>query len=257
MNTRIQIMDMDIDLLTKEGFCDAIETFLSGDSLSVVHMISLDYMDAYEQNELVQQVLSQADLVLPGEKTILSAHHADVLETAGMVVDYRCVLELAAPLHLEEKTFYLVLRDEKEARAVSRYLARFAPEENLVGVYVADGDMTEEALINDINTKLPDIILLSLDSTEQEEWLSNNKNKINTKLCFAAGSIMPLILRDNVYVPHWIRAVHLGSAYRFLLKIPYSHFFRKRIFKKRMDDYITKKKLEGNIRDDKKIQKDD
>ena len=255
MNTRVRIMDMEMDLLPQETFQDELQAYLSGDSLRVVHMVSLDYIDAYEENELLKEVLAQADLVLPGERAILLAHHVDVLETAGMVIDYKSLFALPASL-LDKKSVYLVLRDEKEIRAVKTWLSRYFSGKAVVGTFAADKDVTEETLINDINTKLPDIIILSMDSTWQEEWLSKNKNRMNAKVCLVLGSILPLIMRDYVRIPRWIRKIHLGGVFRFLTRIPYSHFFRKRIFHRRMDDYITKKKWEGNVSDDK-IQKDD
>ena len=243
MGTRISIMDMELDLLTQETLQEELSAYLSEDNLNVIHIISLDYMDAYDENEQVRRVLEQADLVLSGEKTILSAHHVEVLETGGMVVDYRTLFEAVRPLNPEERTFYLVLRDKKEAKALYRYATRHSLKDNVVGVYAADGDSSEEALINDINTKLPDIIFLSMDSTSQEEWLENNRSKLNAKLCVVMGSVMPLIMRDNVHVPLWIKKIGLAGAYRQIAKIPYSHFFRKRIFNRKMDDYITKKNL--------------
>ena len=33
--------------------------------MNVVHMISLDYIDMYDENELVQEVMKEADMVLP------------------------------------------------------------------------------------------------------------------------------------------------------------------------------------------------
>ena len=110
---------------------------------------------------------------------------------------------------------------------------------------VDEENAAEEMVVNDINTKLPDVILLSMDSTRQEEWLVNNRGKLNAKLCLAVGSIMPHILRDNVHVPLWIRKLHCAGLFRFLVQIPNSKFFRKRIFNRKMDDYNTKKKLRG------------
>ena len=245
MGTRIRIMDMEVDMMTQENLQAEVSSCLSDEYLKVIHMISLDYIDSHEQNELVKQVLAQADLVLPGEKTILSAHHVEVLETGGMVVDYHSVMGLLETLDLEERTFYLVLRDKKEANTVYRYLSRHFSRDNIVGVYVADGNVAEEALINDINTKLPDIVILSMDSTEQEEWLEKNKGMINARLCLVVGSVLPLIMRDNVHIPQWLKNLHLGGAYRFLMRIPNAYSFRKRIFNRKMDDYITKKKLRG------------
>ncbi len=246
MGTRIRIMDLEVDLLSEESLQREMAGYLENDYTNVVHMISLDYIDTYDKNELVQQVLDRADMVLPGEKAILSAHHVDVLETGGMVVDYHCLLNLVKPLNLAERTFYLVLRNEKEAKAMYRYLTKYFPKDNILGVYVSDGNVSEETLVNDINIKLPDILLLSMDSTGQEEWLEKNKGKVNTKLCVVGGSILPLIIRDNVYIPVWIRRLHLSGIFQWIVRIPYSHFFRRRIFNRKMDDYNTKKKLRGN-----------
>lgn len=243
MGTRVNIMDLEVDLLAQETLQTEVQRYLESEYLNVIHMISLDYMDAYDQNELVKTALQQADLVLPGEKAILTRHHVDVLETGGMVVDYHGMRELVQLLRDKGTTFYLVLRNEKEAKIVYRYLTKHFEMEKIVGIYVADGDVTEEALINDINTKLPDVILLSMDSTSQEEWLENNRVKVNARLCFVVGSVMPLILRENVYVPDWMRRLHLAGVYQWFVRIPYSHSFRRRIFHRKMDDYNIKKKF--------------
>lgn len=245
MGTRIRVMDLEVDLLTQETLKTEVNAYLTNDYLNMVHMISLDYIDTYDKNELVQQILKQADLVLPGEKAILSAHHVEVLETGGMVVDYHSALDYMESLFEDGRTFYLVVRNEKEAKMFYRYMARHFSKEDVVGIYVNDGDMTEEGLVNDINTKLPDVIFLSLDSTEQEEWLENNKNRLNTKLIVALGSIMPIIMSENIHVPAWLARLHLGGVYRAVARLPYSHSLRKRIFNRKMDDYNTKKKLRG------------
>lgn len=243
MGTKVNIMDLEFDLLSLENLKDEVHAYLENEGLNVMHMISLDYLDAYEENEHVRKTLQQADLVLPGEKAILTRHHVDVLETGGMVVDYHGTRELLEPLRETGRTFYLVLRNAKEAKVVYRYLTRYFEKEKIVGVYAADGEVTEETLINDINTKLPDIILLSMDSTRQEEWLENNRAKVNAKLCLAVGSVMPIVLRENVYVPNWMYRLHLAGIYRWIVRIPYSHSHRKRIFHRKMDDYNIKKKF--------------
>ncbi|MBO5489286.1 MAG: WecB/TagA/CpsF family glycosyltransferase [Eubacterium sp.] len=253
MGTKVQIMDLELDLLTQETFEKNVTEYLSNDVLNVVHMISLDYVDTYDENELVRDILAEADLVLPGEKAILSAHHVEVLETGGMVVNYRSLMSESLEEILKDKTFYLIDRSEKEAKQLFRYLARHFSSEQVLGVYAADGEESEEVLINDINTKLPDVIILSMGSTRQEEWIHNHKNKLNAKICLVAGSIVPHILRDNVHVPQWVERMHLAELYRFVAKIPNAKFFRKRIFKRKMNHYTTKKRLWGSIHDEKNM----
>lgn len=244
MGTRVKIMGLEVDLLTQETLEHEIAGYLANDYLNVVHMISLDYIDTYDENELVQNELKEADMVLPGERAILSAHHVDVLETGGMAVNYQSMFALVEPLELAERSFYFILRNEKEAKVVNSYWNRHFTKEKKLRVCIATDDITEESIVNDINMKLPDIVVLSMDSTQQEEWVSRNKARLNAKLCLVCGSIMPMILKENVHVPVVLRRLHLGGLYRMLVRFPYTHFFRRRIFKQKMEDYITKKKLE-------------
>ena len=205
MGTKVNIMDMQVDLLTKETLKQEMQNFLENETVNVAHVISLDYMDAYDKNELVRESLALANE--------------------------------------NNRTIYLVLRSEKEAKMVYRFLSEYIDRDQIVGIYVADGEVAEESLINDINMKLPDIVLLSMESTEQEEWLENNRAKVNTKLCVVIGSVMPLLFRENVPVPKWLKKLHLGGVYRWFLVMPYSHSLRRRIFHRKMDDYNTKKKF--------------
>ena len=75
MGTSLKIMDLELDLLTEEMLCKKMAEYLSGDLFRVVHLVSLDYIDKYEEEPVVQEVLEEADLVLPGEKAILSLYH--------------------------------------------------------------------------------------------------------------------------------------------------------------------------------------
>lgn len=245
MGTRIKIMDLELDLLTEETFQKEVEKYLSNDYLNVIHLISLDYIDMYDENELVRETLGEADLVLPGEKAILSSYHVDVLETGGMVVDYRTAGKVCGEDMLAKKRCYLVLRDKKEAKIIYRYLVSHCPWMEVAGLYTADSAVSEEALINDINTTIPDIILMSMESTRGEEWIHKNRMMINSKLCVVLSSVMNLIIRENIHVPVWLKALHLGRIYTFLARIPYSNRWRRRIFKKKMDNYNNKKQMEG------------
>ena len=229
MGTKVNIMDMQVDLLTKETLKQEMQNFLENLTVNVAHVFSLYYMDAYDKNELVRESLAHADLVLPGEKAILTRHHVDVLETGGMAVDYHAELELLSLANENNRTIYLVLRSEKEAKMVYRFLSEYIDRDQIVGIYVADGEVAEESLINDINMKLTDI--------------ENNRAKVNTKLCVVIGSVMPLLFREKVPVPKWLKKLHLGGVYRWFLVMPYSHSLRRRIFHKKMDDYNTKKKF--------------
>lgn len=244
MGNKVRIMGMELDILSGEALQNELTDFLGGDHLNVVHLISLDYVDAYEENEQIQETLAEADLILPGEKAILSSSHVDVLATGGMIVDYRMAGEACRQNMLEGKTCYLVLRNRKESKIVCRFLASHHPELKIVGVYTSDSGVTDEALVNDINTGLPDLVVMSLGTPHEEEWLRDNRAKLNARLCVVLGSVMDMIIRENIHIPACLKYLHLGALYTMVARIPYSNMWRSRIFRKKMDNYNNKKLME-------------
>ncbi|MGN1205407.1 MAG: WecB/TagA/CpsF family glycosyltransferase, partial [Eubacterium sp.] len=236
MGTSLKIMDLELDLLTEETFCEKMAEYLSGDLFRVVHLVSLDYIDKYEEEPVVQEVLEEADLVLPGEKAILSLYHVDVLETGGMVVDYRIAHQLLKKDLMKDRKCFLILRNKKEAKIVYRYLRHHYEDMEIVGVYSMDSNVTEEALVNEINTKVPDLILMAMEDCEAENFLKHKRRMINAKMGVVLSGVMDMILRENIHVPKAIKKMHLGKIYTRMARIPYSVRWRKRIFRKKMDN---------------------
>ncbi len=60
MGTKVKVMDIEVDLLTQETCLEELQSYLENDYLNIVHMISLDYIDAYDKNDLVQTTLEEA-----------------------------------------------------------------------------------------------------------------------------------------------------------------------------------------------------
>ena len=62
MGTRIKIMDLEVDIVSEETLRGEVAGYLSQDALNMIHLVSLDYIDAYEKNDLVQDTLREADM---------------------------------------------------------------------------------------------------------------------------------------------------------------------------------------------------
>ena len=145
---------------------------------------------------------------------------------------------------LKGKKCFLVLRSKKEAKIVYRYLKSAYENLDIVGVYSMDTGVTEEALVNEINTKVPDLILMAMENHEAESFLKHKRHMINAKMGVVLSGVMDMILRENIHVPDVIKKLHLGKIYTSAARIPYSVRWRRRIFRKKMDNYNTKKQLE-------------
>lgn len=243
METRIRVMGLEIDVLPEETLQSQVNEYLSNDYLNIVHIVSVDYVEE-ELSDEVRKAHAEADLILPGEKAVLNAHHGDVLEAGGMVVDCHSILNVIRKAELEDKKVYYVMRNKNEAKGFYGLIQSCHLGLDCVGIYVEDGNMTEEALINDINTLLPDIVVVGLDKENQEKWILENRQKINAKLCVCIGGILPLIRGEILHVPKLFQLLHVDAAYKKVRKLPNSHSLRSRIFKQKMADYNNKKQNE-------------
>ncbi|MDR1700478.1 MAG: WecB/TagA/CpsF family glycosyltransferase [Lachnoclostridium sp.] len=241
MKTQIRVQNLDIDLITEDDLKKFLDDCLTKDYLNVVHLLSMEYIFESNENEMIHSVLAQADLLLPGEKAILSHHHADVLEAGEMVVSYKNFSNVMGKTDLKDKKCYFIMRTKNEAKSMYRLIHSVNAETECVGIYTEDGNVTDETLINDINTQVPDIIFLALKSEVQEQWISDHIGKLNAKLCICFGAVLPMIRRENPIIPNGIRILRLTKLYKAVLKIPASHFFRKRIFRRKVENYNNAK----------------
>ena len=247
MGTQISVMGVGVDLLTQETLQDRLREYLSNDYLNVVHVISIDFLETDEKKDGIVAAFQDADLVIPGETIILTKHHVDVLEAGDMVVKYLDVVRALEKAGLQGKKCYFIMRTKSEAKAIYTLIHRQHWGCECVGIYAADSDLSEEALVNDINAKVPDLIYLGLERGTQEEFILKNKSKLNAKLCLCIGGIIPLILREHPYVPQFFEILHLDKVYTKIIRFPVTHSVRKRIFRRKMANYNSKKIEDDNL----------
>ena len=86
MHASVKVLDIDIDMMTNDVFVQKMNEYLSDDKLDVILFASTELLDKAMGEESYREVIEQADLILPGEEALLSAHHVEVLEAGGMVV---------------------------------------------------------------------------------------------------------------------------------------------------------------------------
>ena len=54
-----------------------------------------------------------------------------------------------------------------------------------VGSYLIEYDVDDDLVINEINGRIPDVLVCSFKSPIQEKWIVENKTKMNVKMCVA------------------------------------------------------------------------
>lgn len=112
------------------------------------------------------------------------------------------------------------------------------PELRVVGACAYDADMEDAALVNEINSHTPDMLLVDMETGVQEQWIMDHVPLLNAKLCIAIGGVAGLILAEVSEMPQWIRNTHLEKIYEKLVREQtVKKGFRARIFRKKVAQY--------------------
>lgn len=242
METKLNIMDLEVDLISQDTFLSKIFEFLSHDNFSMIFLLNTKMLEEAIKNPDYKEILKKSDLLLPGEDTILSLHNVEMLQLGGMIVDYKCLNQMLAEIQGQNRLMYLVGDKEHQLHAFMDYCEKTYPDTQISGGYCINLDLSPETIINEINGMDADILMVIMDSPFQEQWIIDNCGRTNTKLCIGIGGVVSDVMKEKKETPALLKALHLESIYSFFVKNKkLSKVKKARIFKKQVAHYKNKK----------------
>lgn len=221
MSEKVSVLDIGIDrLLAKEALKRAME-YMDSEPVSVMELVTIDSLMQIKEVPDLKEKVSQFDLVLAGDRTILEA--AEVSERRILQeTDSRAFLKMFMRyLHKRHKRVYLLVESEQEGEEFYRYLQSRYKGIQIVGLAkLSAKNRADEMIVNAVNGGEADCVLAALSAPLQEEFISENRGLLNVRLWLGAGSE---IICSGGQRPATGRVAH------FILK----HIFKKEIEKQK------------------------
>ena len=250
MQASVKIMDIDVDMISNDVLIKEINGYLTDEKPQVILFASTELLNQAVGDESYKELIGRADLLLPGEEALLSAHHADVLKAGDMVVSCRSFGMVLEKLTKEDRSIYIVSKSDNDVQLLTGYCKRMQPELRIVGSCTYTENLEDAAVVNEINSHVPDILLVDLETGEQEEWIMEHVPLLNSRLCIGIGGVAGLIMAQEKKIPGWIVKLHLDGLYHKIVREQsVKKDVRARIFRKKVVQY--------NNQIDEKNQKDD
>ena len=251
MQASVKIMDIDVDMMSNDVFIRKMNEYLTDDHLDVIMFASTKMLNKSMEDEEYRTLLDKADLFLPGEKALLTTHHVDILEAGDMVVSYRSLGMMLENLTKEDRTLYIIADNEDSVEKLQHYCKKMQPELRVVGSYSCEMDMEDAAVVNEINSHTPDMILLNLPVGVQESWIMEHSALLNARLCIAIGGVAELILAMQRETPEWVKKLHLEEIYhRIFREQTVKKDMRARIFRKKITKYNNQNEIHDYTKED-------
>jgi len=160
--------------------------FLKDAKVDTVCFLSTDILVSAGDNPDLKQWLESMDLTVPVSTEILNAANLASRQRIKEVENSSFYTSLLKKISAEKRTVFLLTEKEETIGTTKEYLEKNAPGIQIAGTFAFEnlsGD--PDIIINEINSTFSDIVISRLPSPKQEQFIFENKAKVNAKLWVA------------------------------------------------------------------------
>ena len=178
MEEKINVFDIELNLLTAKKAMRQVMRYMGGESVSTIELIPMEVLLKGQDDAEWKQALQSVDLLLPSER--------EILESAE-VTDQNAIQDL------ENNTFvrFLLTEDEKASKLLKERIETYRKGIQFVGEAVISAQSgSKEAVINMINGVEPDCILSGLSYPWQEKFIAESKALLNARVWFGCTFLL-------------------------------------------------------------------
>ena len=115
--------------------------------------------------------------------------------------------------NLRHESVYLLGATQEVVECVAKKIEILYPYLKLVG-FDNGYFKSDEDIIKKINTHSPTYLFLGMPSPMKERFISENKAKLNVKVCFGVGGMFDIIAGKAKRAPAWVQKFGLEWLYR-------------------------------------------
>lgn len=235
----VNVMSLSVNVITEREMSGLMKSYVSNDYMNIMYMISVGTCQAIANDPDIVNGMKEADLLLPAEKIVLSKSHTHKIR--GVANSYRYFIYMLRNRDIF-KSIYVIGKNEKETGQITEIFQKQNSDLIVCGTYSMDAGENDEAVINDINSNVPDVLVIAIDSPELESWIEEHKLKLYAKLCVGIGDMSDNIIKENSKPAKWVIRFGLENLYFERIKRKYSESRKKeRILRALLADYNSKK----------------
>ena len=204
-----KILGVNVDCITMQQAVDKVDILIKNKTPALVATANAEMLMMATSDIELKNILNSAELVVPdGAGTVWAARH----------LGYNCPervagVDLVTNLLNKNYRFYFF----GAAEGVALKAAEKFP--NVVGIRNGFFNSNDEAeIIEDINSKNVDILLVGLGVPKQEKWIFNNLKNLNVPVSIGVGGTFDVLAGNVKRAPRWMQQAKLEWLFRAMLQ---------------------------------------
>lgn len=190
MGKRVDLAGVRIDDYAVREAIQAADAYFNNECMNTIETVTMKTVVLAGEDETVRVCLEQADMVLAGDKEILEMAEVDSEERIAEVEDRQFFQEFMSLAIRYEKTFFLLAQTQEEIDDLEAFLQDLYDEQvKISGRYALDSCVGDEAaVINEINSISPGVILSTLPTPKQEHFLHRHLGKFHANVWYGISA---------------------------------------------------------------------
>jgi len=217
----ISIFDINIDIININGLLNQVQKYLYARGKKVVMYANVHTLNLANKDKEYKSILNSADLVYcdgGGVRigaSILGKYLPERMTGADWIWDF------ADMCSQNGYSLYLLGGDRGVAEHAAEKLREKYQNLNIAGLhhgYFMKRGNENDNVINIINQKKPDILLVGFGSPLQEKWINENFKNINSSVLWAVGAMMDFVSGKTRRGPQWMLENNMEWLYRLIIE---------------------------------------
>ena len=217
-----QIFGIPIDLGRPEDLLQRISGWVGtpGPPRRVMY-VNAHVLNQSREHPALRAALESADLVYcDGYGVRLAAKALDV-EVPHRMTGADWVWGLARTCEAAQQSVYLLGSEPGVTRRAAQRLQQAHPDLRIAGThhgYFESGSAHDERVIEDINERRPDIVLVGMGSPKQELWVQHNAHLLDTDVVWTVGALFDYVSGRVPRAPSWLADNGLEWIFRLAIE---------------------------------------
>ena len=219
----VNILGVHVNKYTMDEAVALASLYLDEEGFNMIFTPNSEILLYASNNPEFANVLNSADMVIPDGIGVV--YGAKILGNpiSERVAGFDLVCNLLPIMEKKGKSLYLLGAKPGVAEAAAENLVKQYPNLKIAGTHDGYFDNDDE-VIDDINKKSPDFLMVCLGFPKQENWIYNNRERLNVKLAIGAGGCLDVFAGTVQRAPEFYCNHGIEWLYR-LIKQP-SRFMR-------------------------------
>lgn len=219
MAERVNILGVAVDAVTMPEAVAAVEYYMDARAGVTVATANAEMIMRATKDAALRDVLAAAALVVPdGAGTVWAARHLGHA-MPERVAGYDLVQELLRRAPAAHRRVYFFGSAPGVAEKAKAKAEQLYPGIEIVGV--RDGffsaDMND-AIISDIRTARPDLLLVALGVPKQEKWIHEHLAALGVPVAIGVGGTLDVMAGVMKRAPRWMQKAKLEWLFRGMLQ---------------------------------------